>query len=197
MIKLRRYYYHFQVDSTVVLYMLLFHGFNVDLFTINLGNREKRNNVEIIARTNILNYLSDRFNTFNHKYNIISQYPDTPGYIMMDYYITNMYSASLIKTGKYKYIAIGLLKKETEYPPIIKANIIRDIILDGYHVDVFAPLSGIAKEQVFKLLPPELERLTWSCRTPIKRDTLYEECGTCITCKETQVYRSKRTINIV
>lgn len=45
------------------------------------------------------------------------------------------------------------------------------------------PHKNLSKDAVYKTLPPELAKLTWSCRTPHYADGLPIECGVCKTCK--------------
>ena len=45
------------------------------------------------------------------------------------------------------------------------------------------PLEGSTKQEAYDSLPPELARLTWSCRTPRQANGGFVECGTCKTCK--------------
>ena len=45
------------------------------------------------------------------------------------------------------------------------------------------PLKDLTKQAAYDLLPPELARLTWSCRTPLLANGSYIECGTCKACK--------------
>ncbi len=44
------------------------------------------------------------------------------------------------------------------------------------------PHADLTKEQVYNTLPPELAKLTWSCRTPHYADGKPIECGRCKTC---------------
>ena len=44
------------------------------------------------------------------------------------------------------------------------------------------PLVSHTKEEVYKMLPPELAALTWSCRTPRYVKGKPVECGRCKTC---------------
>lgn len=45
------------------------------------------------------------------------------------------------------------------------------------------PLKDMSKEEVYKTLPPDLAKLTWSCRTPHYADGKAIECGRCRTCR--------------
>lgn len=45
------------------------------------------------------------------------------------------------------------------------------------------PQKHLNKAEVYKTVPPELAKLTWSCRTPRYADGKPIECGRCKTCK--------------
>ena len=45
------------------------------------------------------------------------------------------------------------------------------------------PLKDMTKQEVYDTLPPDLARLTWSCRTPKSVGDAFIECGRCKTCR--------------
>lgn len=45
------------------------------------------------------------------------------------------------------------------------------------------PLKDMTKQQAYDSLPPELARLTWSCRRPLFTSGEFVECGVCKTCR--------------
>ena len=45
------------------------------------------------------------------------------------------------------------------------------------------PLKDLTKQEAYDTLPPDLARLTWSCRTPRKSGDSFIECGVCKTCR--------------
>lgn len=45
------------------------------------------------------------------------------------------------------------------------------------------PLKDLTKQQVYDSLPPELAKLTWSCRRPQRINNKFVECGICKTCR--------------
>lgn len=47
------------------------------------------------------------------------------------------------------------------------------------------PIADMTREALWAMLPPELSRLTWSCRTPSSPSPgHYRHCRACATCKE-------------
>lgn len=49
------------------------------------------------------------------------------------------------------------------------------------------PLIDLDKKDVIKILPEDLLKLTWSCRTPINKNNKYYECKECKSCKEKSI----------
>lgn len=49
------------------------------------------------------------------------------------------------------------------------------------------PLIDLDKKDVIKIIPEDLLKLTWSCRTPINKNNKYYECNKCKSCKEKTV----------
>jgi len=43
--------------------------------------------------------------------------------------------------------------------------------------------KAIRKADEYRYLDPELRKLVWTCRTPVKQETRFMECGTCKTCQ--------------
>jgi len=46
------------------------------------------------------------------------------------------------------------------------------------------PIMNLYKPDVIKILPKDLLKLTWSCRSPIRKNNKYYECNECKSCKE-------------
>lgn len=53
------------------------------------------------------------------------------------------------------------------------------------------PHRDLIKQQVYDTLPPELARLTWSCREPRNVGGTFIECGKCKTCRKELLYISR------
>lgn len=45
-------------------------------------------------------------------------------------------------------------------------------------------LKDMTKSDILSYLPPELVRLTWSCRTPLRHQNGHQRCGKCTPCKQ-------------
>lgn len=57
------------------------------------------------------------------------------------------------------------------------------------------PMGGLSKQEVYDTLPPDLARLTWSCREPRNANGAFIECGTCKTCRQ-ELHRITRAGDI-
>lgn len=47
----------------------------------------------------------------------------------------------------------------------------------------FLRVKAVSKLEELNYLDPQLHRMMWTCRTPIRADNGFEECGVCQTCK--------------
>lgn len=55
------------------------------------------------------------------------------------------------------------------------------------------PIGGMTKAQVIESCPPDLLKLAWFCRRPVRIGSTFQQCNDCFTCKQVaeSVYRRK------
>jgi hypothetical protein len=177
------------IDSTFVLWWWLMN--NPDEYAvvhhIDLIHYENRNIQELESVDKILKWLdSQGLNNYFYLQNTFD-YGNIPG-LVYDVEVCGFTAGIILSCERWSSIEKVLLPiyiygNETE-----REKIRREVmkLTAKREVDCVYPLIGITKEDVMKMMPYELLKLCWYCRTPIDG----KPCGNCHTCYHVDIVKN-------
>lgn len=181
------------LDSTGVLYKLIHSKEELLVHHLYLSNKENRAKAETVAVNNILEYMRKIRNfSYTESYH---EYPSYNNNFMWDSDIYNFVAGTICIAAKtIKEVAVGRTKSDTGFEQRAdRANKILNILAPN--VKKIYPVGEMTKKEIFNMLPEQLRKLTWSCRTPIYKDEDIETCKRCKTCLEIlSIYKGKNGI---
>lgn len=183
------------IDSTGMLYKLFtdekYNEYEFHIHFIKIINREKRYEAEANATKLCLEWFKNNNKNFLYSENIIDFLFLKNGF-PWDIDIYNFVIAEIIiaSNNLYKYIAIGRtasdLSTTGESNRVLNSNKILTTILSNYNktFEKIFPVEDLTKKQIWDIMPIDLRKNTWSCRTPKYENNGYIPCGNCKTCME-------------
>lgn len=183
------------IDSTAVLWYVLH---NPDIYGkihahhVHMQNIEGRWQVEALAVSAIYEYLHEHlpveFITSESTINV----PSFKGHFLYDTEVTGFIGGYMTsRDTSITKMVFGVtntdLSRNTTSAAIARGKAAHN----AFHLDEEDhsasvkeyPLQHLTKQQIYDTLPPELARLTWSCRTPRFSNGAFIECGVCKTCR--------------
>lgn len=173
------------IDSTNCFYHFLRNNLDKKLLVCHviLINREGRNERELEAVNNIINWLRNK-GLDNFKYIEVKYEQPNHLFVMYDMFLYGGYVVPVLaKTYKFEEMIIPEILCDTQRfgQSLInrrkKIKQVRDILL-GKEIKTVHPLENKTKCEIIDELPEDLFQLTWFCRKPIKG----KACKKCITC---------------
>lgn len=191
------------VDSTATLWHILHHPDEygeILVHHIHLHNVEKRWKAEAQAVKAILAYMREHASTPFIASESVIAVPNVGRHFLYDVeamgFITGYITSRDPLVTK---IAIGVTGDDWERSSIPGTVAKSKSLHNAFHTDVkdhsgtvkVFPLKDMTKQQVYESMPPELARLTWSCRTPREMNGAFIECGRCKACRG-ELQRLKR-----
>ena len=175
------------LDSTGAFYQLAIkEKSSLHIHHMNLKNAEKRAFVESKAVANVLGYMKNLGAKFVYSEST-HEYPVYNNQFVWDADIASFMAGNICSMiPSIKYAAYGLTK--TDLSPSVssrieKANKIFSALCNASKI---YPVQHMTKKDLVEFLPKDLVNLTWSCRTPIYKNSTAITCGQCKTCKEFQ-----------
>jgi 7-cyano-7-deazaguanine synthase in queuosine biosynthesis len=189
------------IDSTGMLYKLLtdqkYNEYDVHAHFILMVNKQNRYTCESKAVESLLLWFRNNCKKFEFTRNtmdfsfFMNKFP-------LDMDVMNFVCSQIIINTdfEYEYVCVGQTKtdllQENMQHKIMHYQLIQkllDTMLARYNKTVkkIYPLQDITKKQVWDMMPIELRKNTWSCRTPILKDNVYTVCGNCKACNEMKI----------
>jgi len=187
-------------DSTCAVFLQLQEGsMPVHIHHINLINRERRDIAERLAIVDILDWLRDSY-TFTYSESVCDVRQDSKRFMSYDYryYLPILCGVALNMPCKRVVLNLGIVGSSG--PAYKPGGIPYEFIKNCYFLyrkehlikltpDIMCPTLVGSKKKLLTLIPPELARLTHSCRMPYFKNTKWLNCGKCRTCKEMKLTR--------
>jgi 7-cyano-7-deazaguanine synthase in queuosine biosynthesis len=174
------------LDSTGAFWQLTMNSQEeIHVHHMNLRNIERRARAESIAIQGILAFMEKAGAKFTYTEST-HEYPAFEGGFIWDADITSFMAGNICYTNpSIKHVALGLTKTDTAREEVSgrikRANQIFSALCDATKI---YPIEHLDKKSVYNMLPEELRRLTWSCRTPVYQQFSIIPCGKCHTCNE-------------
>lgn len=170
------------LDSTGVFWKLINEKKDIHVHHLYLSNRENRAEAESVAVKNIIDYMK-KIREFSYTESF-HEYPSYNGNFMWDSDIYNFVAGTICLSAKtIKEVAIGRTKSDVGIEQRAgRGTKILNIL--SPNVKKIYPVGDMKKKEIYDMLPEELRKLTWSCRTPIYKDGDIEKCQKCKTCLE-------------
>jgi 7-cyano-7-deazaguanine synthase in queuosine biosynthesis len=189
------------LDSTAMLVRLLAAPDELRVHHIRMVNREKRDRAEQAAVDAIVAHCRSRYRPFRYSESAL----DFSGLaaIPIDYLSIAFVACQVaIDTPGCDRIAVGSLASDTD---IVNRSARQKRVFEEMYacyrarklgeprVEWVHPVYHVPKAELAASLPPELLRLTWSCRTPVDAPGGYRPCGACKACRASQHLRAPAT----
>lgn len=180
------------VDSTGVFWRLINGSELLHVHHLYLVNKENRAVAEDRAVRDIVAYMrSIREFGFSESYH---EYPCHNGSFLWDSDIFSFVAGSMcLMMDTIRHVAIGMTASDMSSgmsERIERANRIFDSFQSK--AKKVYPLKDMTKKQVYDMMPEDLRRLSWSCRTPIYKEDDIERCERCRTCREVNLLSSSK-----
>lgn len=182
------------MDSTAALWHVLHnpekYG-DVHVHHMHLQNVENRWRAEAEAVKNVLAYMRKHApTTFTTSESMINT-PQFGNNFLYDVEVMGFITGYMTSRDP-SITKVVIAATKTDFDLGVDASVMRGKRMhNAYHPDEKDhsarikeyPHKHLTKEQVYKTLPPDLAKLTWSCRTPRYVKGRPIECGQCKTCK--------------
>ena len=178
------------LDSLGALYKALtdstYSQYAIHVHHIHLKNYEDRDAAEDIAVAAILEAIKKiptlkeptiSYSTFT--------FPDINKGVLIDAIVVNFIAGNLIQRFPFiQKVALGVTKDDDiNTRDITAAN--QAVALFALFSDTAAkvyPVRTMSKQEIYDMLPVDLRKLAWYCRTPNKVNDKYIPCGGCHSC---------------
>jgi len=186
------------IDSTGMLYTLLtdkkYFDYDIHAHFIYMINRQNRYIAEAKAVELSLAWFKTNCRKFEFTKNAMDFYFLTNRF-SFDTDVINFVCSQIIVTSDYEYDYVSIGQTKTDFSqPSFNDQIVHfqlsqkllDTMLLRFNKSIkkMYPLINMSKKQIWDMLPEELKKSTWSCRTPILKDNVYIACDKCKTCIE-------------
>lgn len=182
------------IDSTAALWHVLHHPKDygeIHVHHIHIQNIEGRWQAEASAVKNVLKYMKKNApSPFSYSESTINT-PNFGNKFLYDVEVIGFVTGYM--TSRDPNISkVVIAATATDFELGVEDSVMRGKRMhNAYHPDEEDhsvrikeyPQSHMTKEEVYLSVPPELAKLTWSCRTPHYADGKPIECGRCKTCK--------------
>lgn len=183
------------IDSTATLWHILNNADKygeILVHHIHIHNVEGRWKVEAEAVKAILEYLRAHAPTPFTASDSVIAVPSVGKSFLYDTEVVSFISGYMTsRDPSITKVIIGGTGSDFASPSVSRAVVRGKAIHNAFHGDSEDhsgaikeyPLQNLMKQEVYDTLPPELAKLTWSCRTPRTVAGRYIECGKCKTCR--------------
>jgi 7-cyano-7-deazaguanine synthase in queuosine biosynthesis len=179
------------LDSTAMLVKLLAETEDeLRVHHIRMVNREARAQAEQSAVERIVAWCRDRYRPFRYSESGLDFAALEA--IPIDYLCIAFVACQVaIDTPRCNRIAVAALARDTDIENrSARQRRVFDTLYDCYRarklgepeVQWIYPVYHATKQELAAALPPELVRLTWSCRRPVREGEGWRACGACKAC---------------
>lgn len=181
------------IDSTAALWHVLNHPETygeVHVHHIHIQNIEKRWQAEAIAVKNVLNYMRKHAKSpFVTSESTINT-PTFGTNFMYDVEVMGFITGYMTSRDP-SFTKVVIAATATDFELGVESSVLRGKRAhNAFHPEEDDhsarikeyPHSHLTKAEVYKTMPPELAKLTWSCRTPRYVNGKPVACGRCKTC---------------
>ena len=183
------------LDSTAMLVKLLAEGKDeLRVHHIHMGNKEEREGAEARSADAVVAWCRSRYRPFRYSESGLD-FRELEA-IPIDYVAVAFVACQVaIDTPGCNRIAVGSLERDTDIENrSARQRRVFDALYECYrarklgepHVEWVYPVYHATKQELAASLPPELVRLTWSCRRPVRivenGAEKWRPCGTCKAC---------------
>lgn len=180
------------LDSTGVLWKLIHSKEELLVHHLYLSNKENRAEAEAIAVKDIVKYMK-KIRDF-HYTESFHEYPSFNGNFMWDSDIYNFVAGTIcISVKTIKEVAIGRTRSDVGFDQRAERGTQMLNILAPDAKKIY-PVADMTKKEIYDMLPEDLRKLTWSCRTPIYVNDDIKMCHSCKTCVEISKIKRKNGI---
>lgn len=173
------------LDSTGAFWRLIAEGRNIHAHHLYLVNKENRAFAEDKSVKEIVEYMKNAGGRFSYSESF-HEYPCYNGNFLWDSDILSFMAGAICLSMKsIKEVAIGMTKSDMSLnlsARIGRANSIFQAF--GTEAVKVYPVGDLTKKQIYEMLPEDLRRLSWSCRTPVYVGDDIRTCGRCKACSE-------------
>ena len=188
------------LDSTGALYKLLteprFAEYNIHVHNMVLQNVEQRAGAERIATDACLKWFRENCREFKFT-RTIHEYFFMGTKFIWDADVTGFTVGRLTyhSPDNYKYAVVGRTKTDRDQNNDNfgeRARRAMTLMATAYmdepekKPEYLFLVQDMTKKEIWQMLPEELRKHTWSCRKPVRLDSVqdrpYVACGKCITC---------------
>lgn len=198
------------LDSTAMLHALLtneeYKDFDVYIHHMRILNRENRDAVETQAARKIVQYYHQRkdIREFDYKESTLDMTSMgekwSPRFSFDIDAVCWMAAQICLAKPNIKYAAMAVTKDDLDTPQddttiqrVTEAPRIFDAALYMFpkpwpKPQFIYPTQNLTKEDLWKTMPPNLQKMTWSCRVPVWKDNVAHRCGQCHTCIKRKEY---------
>lgn len=155
---------------------------------INLINPIGRGELELQAVRGIVDYCEKNYRPFDFTMSKLDL--SFMRRIVPDIYHTNYISGLMAATDpRIKKIGKNAIANDYDDPTYtdrrdVARELFRTLAPPDAMPELEYPLLDMTKSDILDYLPPELVRLTWSCRTPMHTPDGSRRCGKCGTCEQ-------------
>tara|TARA_R100000808_G_C2152817_1_gene162544 strand:+ start:4508 stop:5140 length:633 start_codon:yes stop_codon:yes gene_type:complete len=176
------------LDSVAALVWLLENTDDlIHVHHVRLFNYEDRSTPEYEAYKNCMKYIEENYRPLHLVTESVVSWPepfcpwDMYSYMFQGALLINCYNPGFNPTR----IVTGSIDEED---PNTNVHVRRGVswemfkLLCEHAVEWYKPLLHMKKPEVAAILPDELRRMTFSCRSPIVEDGIYRSCGECRPC---------------
>ena len=179
------------LDSTAMLVKLLSESAHeLRVHHIRMANREGREGAEQQAVEAIVAWCRDRYRPFRYTESGLD-FRELEA-IPIDYLSIAFVACQVaIDTPGCNRVAVASLSRDTDIENrSARQRRVFEAMYECYryrklgerHVEWIYPVYHSTKQALAASLPPELLRLTWSCRRPVRRGAEWQPCGSCKAC---------------
>jgi 7-cyano-7-deazaguanine synthase in queuosine biosynthesis len=172
------------LDSTGAFYKLICEKKKIHIHHLYLVNKENRHKAENIAVKSICLYMKELGEfSYSESYH---EYPCYNDNFMWDSDLYNFIAGTICLSLKsIREVAFGMTKSDLSRGVANRAD--RGTkIFESFETNAkkIYPVKDLTKKEIYDMLPEDLRKITWSCRTPIYLENDIKKCGKCKACKE-------------
>jgi 7-cyano-7-deazaguanine synthase in queuosine biosynthesis len=166
------------LDSTGAFWKLINSKEPLHVHHLHLKNKENRTEAENKAVLDIVEYMKKvRDFTYSDSFH---EYPCHNGNFMWDSDLYNFIAGTICLSVKsIELVAIGRTKSDGGLDRADRGTKILKT-LSPWDEKIY-PVGDMTKKEIYEMLPEELTKMTWSCRTPIYGNEI-KTCCKCKTC---------------
>jgi 7-cyano-7-deazaguanine synthase in queuosine biosynthesis len=175
------------LDSLCMTHLMLKEAKDNDIHVhhVNIHNVENRTAAEATAVKQAIEYFqTNNYPKFSYTESTVAA-PNFGRSFMYDTDSVNFMAGYICSMDKeITEVAIGLNKSDTNGPNtsrIQKANQLLALFTTATKI---YPVKDYTKQEMYDMLPTELRKMFWSCRTPKYVDNVATACGYCHTCEQ-------------